>query len=306
MRKEVLSTMPDKDLPGRVKGTLNRVPAVQWILGQKGKIDHKARLIHELSGLLMENRIVVIHPYLTMGIDDTLLHEKIHNVLKEWIEMYGIVRLRKETSAAMNLPAGVVLLFMPQALLEIPATHEEYLRLVRHQTRKAIRQAEKQGYEIKEFVWNDHLDAIYAINTSKEIRAGEPMHGWYRHRVQPRHHSEKELQYLKYYGAFKDGKLCAYLHLWVSGDFAFPYHIIGHAQHLKYGIMNGLISYAVQKYAGNSQVRWLYYGRYQEGSSLDAFKKHAGFQKYAMLLDLEGDPELLKYSRRTVKTFWRV
>lgn len=298
--------MPGKALYDEVKGILKQVPGVQSLLRLKGKYIYKINRIHELSRLIKEDKIAVVHPYLGMGNEEPSTHEKVHEILKEWIELFGIVHLRKTTSAAIDSPAGAILLFMPQALLGIPSTHEEYLRLVRHETRKAIRLAEKQGYEIKEFVWNDHLDEIYAINTSKEIRASMPMRGWYREPVQPRHHSKQELQYRKYFGAFKDEILWAYSHLWITGDFASPIHTIGHAKHLKYGIMNGLISHVVQECIKNPQIRWLYYGRYQEESSLDAFKKHAGFQKYAMLLDLEDDHELLKYSEHTVKTLWRI
>jgi hypothetical protein len=299
-------TISVRDLLVHVKRILKRVPAVERILRQKGKIEHNLDLIHQLSGLIKENKIVVVHPYLGVGLDETIVREKVHDVLKEWIDLYGVIRLRRKTAAAIDSSAKAVLWFLPQALLEVPATHEEYLELIGHQTRKAIRLAEKQGYEIKEFVWNDHLDEIFEINTSKEIRASEPMRGWYTEPVQPRHHTEAELQYRKYYGAFKDGKLWGYIHLWISGDFASYYHIIGHAEHLKYGIMNDLISHTVRECIGISQIRWLYYGRYQEGSSLTTFKKHAGFQKYAMLLDLEEDQELFKHSRHAVKTLWRI
>jgi hypothetical protein len=131
------------------------------------------------------------------------------------------------------------------------------------------------------------------------------MRGWYREPVQPRHHSNAELQYRKYYGGFNDGKLYAYLHLWVCGDFAYMKHIIGHAQYLKDGIMNGLISYSVRECIGNSQIQWLQYGAWAKGS-LGAFKKHSGFYEYAILLDLEGDKELLKYAEQKVRTIWRL
>jgi hypothetical protein len=156
-------------------------------------------------------------------------------------------------------------------------------------------------------VWNDHLDEIYEINTSKEVRLGEPMRGWYREPVQPRNHSKEELQYRKYYGAFKDGKLYAYLHIVLCGDFAFFRHFIGHAQHLTYGIMNGLLSWTVREYTGNSKIRWLKYGEHSTASSsIHSFRKHSGFQGYAILLDLDGDQELLKYSAQKVRTIWRI
>jgi hypothetical protein len=298
--------MPSKALFNRIKGILKRVPGVRTLLRLKGKITDKIMRIRELSDLIKENRIVIFPSYSRFGNDVALTREMVHEVVKEWLDLYGIAHIRRTTAAAINSPAGSILLYAPQALLRIPSSHEEYLKRVEREKRREIRIAERQGYEFKEFVWNDHLDEIYEINTSKEVRLGEPMRGWYREPVQPRHHSKEELQYRKYYGAFKEGKLWAYLHYWICGDFAIIKHIIGHAQHLKYGIMNGLISYTVRECIGNSQIRWLHYGRYTGEFSLNTFKKHAGFQKYAFLFDLEGDQELLKYSEHTVKTWWRV
>ena len=128
------------------------------------------------------------------------------------------------------------------------------------------------------------------------------MRGWYREPVQPRHHTKEEQQYRKYYGAFKDGKLWAYLYIVLCGDFVAVKHILGHAQHLTYGIMNGLISWTVKEYIGNSQIRWLnYWDLVYESSPLGTFKRHAGFQRYATFLDLESDQDLLKYSEHTVR-----
>ncbi len=293
---------PHNEFLNSVKAILKQIPGMQ----NANRIRREILRVRELSNLIKENRTVVVHPYTRTGNGEMLIRENVRDLLKEWIDLYGIVRLRKATAATIDSPAGAVLVFMPQALLSIPSAHDEYLQLVGHQTRKAIRLAEKQGYEIREFVWNDHLDEIYAINTSKELRQSEPMRGWYSKPVEPRYHSPEELLYRKYYGAFKDGKLWAYSHLWISGDFGFPIHTIGHAQHLKYGVVNGLLSYVVRECTGNPQIRWLYYGGYQGRSSLDTFKKHAGFRKYAMLFDLDGDQELLEYSAHKVRTIWRV
>lgn len=294
---------PSKVVYDQVKGILKRVPGVQRLIS---RIKNDKIRIRELSNLIKENRIAIWHPFFRMENDETMTHEIVHDVVKEFLDLYGIVHLGRKTAAAIDSLSGAILLWAPLALLEIPSTHEEYMERIRHETRRDIRLAERQGYEFKEFVWNDHLSEIFEINTSKEVRQSQPMLGWYREPVKPRHHTKEELQYRKYYGAFKDGKLCAYFHLWVCGDFAVGRHIIGHAQHLKYGIMNGLISWTVRECIRNSQIRWLYYGVFSGLISLNSFKKHAGFQEYAVVLDLEGDQELLEYSKRSVKTLWRV
>lgn len=290
----------DNEFLDQAKRILKQIPGTQRL----NRIRHKIMRVRELSSLIKENRIAIFPSYSRMGNDLALTREMVHEIVKEWLDYYGIGHLRRATATAIDAPGGAILLNDPQALLGIPPTHEEYLRLVRRETRREVQLAERHGYEYKEFVWNDHLDEIYEINTSKEVRQFEPMRGWYREPVQPRHDSKEELQYRKYYGGFKDGKLYAYLHYWICGDFAVGRHIIGHAQHLKNGIMNGLISYTVRECIKNSQIRWLYYGAYDEGS-LGSFKKHAGFQAYAVLLDLVCDPQLLKYAEHKVSTIWR-
>ena len=294
--------IPDKEFLDQVEGILKRIPGTQSL----NRIRHKIIRIRELSNLIKENRIVIFPSYSRMGNEVALTRAMDKEVVKEWLDFYGVIHLRRATVAAINSQVGAILLYTPLALLRIPSTHEEYLEGVRRETKREIRLAERQGYEFKEFVWNDHLDEIYEINTSKEIRQSVPMHGWYREPVQPRHHSKQELQYLKYYGAFKDGILYAYFHFLVCGNFAVGKHILGHAQHLKYGIMNGLISWTVRECIRNSQIRWLYYGAWIKKGSLTLFKQHAGFQEFAILLDVDGDQELLKYSEQKVRTIWRL
>jgi hypothetical protein len=170
-----------------------------------------------------------------------------------------------------------------------------------------IRKAEKQGYEFREFDWNGYLEDIYDINTSKEVRTSGVMHGWYREPVKPRHHSPAELYYRKYYGAFREGRLKAYLNLVLCGDFGFFKHFIGHASDLTNGIMNGLISWTVREYLGHPHVRWLSYGslptRLEAGSGVD-FKRHAGFEGYVTFFDLNDNRELLRFSKAMRAVCW--
>lgn len=295
--------MPNKVYLDQLKGLLKRIPGAQRL----NRIRHNIIRIRELSDLIKENRIVILHPYSKMGNDAVLIHEIVHDIVKDLLNVYGTIRLEGKKAASLGAPAGAILLYAPLALLRIPSSHEQYLAQVGCKTRNMIRKAERQGYEFKEFVWNEHLDEIFEINTSKETRQFVPIRGWYREPVKPRYHSKEELQYRKYYGAFKDGKLYAYLHVVRCGDFAFFRHFIGHAQHLTYGIMNGLLSWTVQEYVGNSEIQWLKYGELSKSSSsMHSFRKHAGFLGYATLLNLEDDQELLKYAKEKVRTFWRL
>ena len=105
----------------------------------------------------------------------------------------------------------------------------------------------------------------------------------------------------------KEGKLYAYLHAVLCGDFAFFRHFLGHARHLPNGIMYGLVSWTVREYVGNLQIRWLKYGELsKEPSTMHQFRKTAGYQGYATFLDLEGDQELLHYAAEKARTIWHL
>lgn len=305
MEKESLMNTPNKVSYDQVKAILKRVPGVQQLINLRNGFTYKVIRTKELTSFIKGNKIIIFPSYAAIGNEDAATHEMIHEVVKEWLDLYGTVRVGKTTMAALDTPAKSILLFAPMALLKIPDSYEEFIKQARHETRREIKLAEKEGYEFKEFVWNDHLDEIYEINTSKEMRQSLPMLDWYGKPVQPRHHSNEELKYRKYYGEFKDGKLCAYFHFWICGDIAVGKHIMGHAQHLKYGIMNALIAGTLREYVGHPQVRWLHYGT-GLGGSLGLFKRHIGFQEYAVLLDLKCDQELRNYSERKVKTLWSI
>lgn len=227
----------------------------------------------EIGNLIAAGRVARLHPLLEGG---AAAREVAEDVVADFIQTYG--------TAAGSREEGSVLLGHPLGLLEIPAAAEEYLARVGPKTRNMIRRAARDGYEFGPFAWNDHLDDIYEINTSSARRSGGEMRGWYTEPVEPREESELR----EYYGAFKDGRLYGYLHLVVCGDFGFFRHFLGHADELPSGIMNGLISWTIERYAG-SALKWLKYGALSAGDdSMTAFKRHAGFTPYATFLELRG------------------
>jgi hypothetical protein len=294
--------MPKEEFVQQVKAIAKQIPGIQWVNG----IRHKILRLHEISQMIKNGKIVVLGLPSESENDFTARKAVVQEIVKEWLDLYGIIHMSRETVMAIGARNGASLLYAPQALLRIPGSHEEYLKGVERETRRLIRLAEKNGYEFKTFTWNDYIDDIFEINISKEVRQFEQMRGWYREPVQQRYHSEEELRYRKYYGAFKNGKLYGYFHFYLCGGVAIGKHFIGHAEHLRYGIMNGLISCVVREYTNSSQMLWLNYGEWQKKGSLNAFKKHAGFQGYAILLELGNEKELLECSRRNVRTIWRL
>lgn len=287
------------------KHYLEQTPGINVVYKYLARIKEGIVLKNEINGLIQEGRIVTLKPYSGWDKDKKIVHEIVHDVVKDYLATYRTMKPRAKTIKNINIPVGAILLHYPLALLNIPTAHEQYLKLVGIKTRNMIRKAEKQGYEFKEFVWNEHLEEIYNINTSKEVRQSSPMRGWYRELVKPRYFTTEELQYRKFYGAFKDGKLYAYLHLVLCGDFGYFRHFLGHAEHLTNGIMNGLISWTVKEYCGNSQIQWLSYGILtQQNISMHLFRRHAGFQEYATFLDLNDDLELIEFSRKARFIQW--
>lgn len=260
--------------------------------------------VDELRSLIEEQKLVVLKPFINCqdGGADAVSDE----VVLDYLHVYRTVQMKPHR--ARVFPTSAVLLLEPLALLAIPASHEDYLDIVSPKVRNKIRKAAKNGYSFREFAWNEHLDDIYAINTSKVQRANGIMRGWYTEPVQPRFPPQNELPLRKYFGAFKEGRLCAYLHLLIAGDNAFFKHFIGHADDLSYGVMNGLVSWTVQQFIGHPSLRWLKYGflprRYS--GSLYSFKKYSGFAGFATVLDLSGRPHLLAQASARASRWWAV
>lgn len=230
----------------------------------------------QVKALLASGDAAVLRPSAGMDMSDPAASAVVSDVVTDFVATYGTTRSPRP---------GHLLLLHPLGLLEIPPAHGEYLRRAGPKTRNMIRKAERSGYEYREFRWNDRLDEIHAVNTSAEVRQGRPMQGWYAHPVEPREESE----FKKYFGAFKGDRLWGYLHLVACGDFGFFRHFLGHADHLGSGVMNGLVSWTVERYAGDPALKWLKYGALVAPDDPGAaFRRHAGFRPYATFLELGG------------------
>jgi len=59
------------------------------------------------------------------------------------------------------------------AIILLPETINEYLKLIGTKSRNMIRKAEKSGYVARSFIWNENLDDIFLIHTSSKIRGYE-------------------------------------------------------------------------------------------------------------------------------------
>jgi hypothetical protein len=140
-----------------------------------GAIRARREEIQESRALFGEQKVVILKPFL--GAEDAGARAVGRDVALNYLEGQGTVRMRRSTARAFT--PGTVLLRHPIALLSIPATYDAYLSSVGQKTRNMIRRARKEGFSFHDFAWNDYLDDIYAINTSKAMRSSGVMRGWY-------------------------------------------------------------------------------------------------------------------------------
>lgn len=149
------------------------------------------------------------------------------------------------------------------------------------------RKAGRAGYVFRKMnPWNSLAD-IREINSSATDRQGKPMDDTY---------TGMDIQYPDrpshlYYGVFFEEKLIAYLWLQVAGELVLVNRILGHANHLRNGIMYLLLTSAVaQVYDHLPGVRFMMYDTFPGATAgLRLFKKRLGFKSYKVTWTLQKD-----------------
>lgn len=166
------------------------------------------------------------------------------------------------------------------ALLDLSefTNHDEYLELIKGKNGGAYhaKRARNRGYQLRQIDRNDHVDAIYAINTSLEERQGRPMDAKYRRKQS---HFEM-LRHFRYYGVFNaESELVAYANLGHYGNFAAFSQLIGIRNND--GIMHMLVADIASELIAERQVRYLMYDTFfGANSGMQTFKKILGFRPY--------------------------
>ena len=161
--------------------------------------------------------------------------------------------------------------------------------------RNMLRKAQKNGYCVKPIEYDENLDAIFAINTSKRERQGRPMDAVYRCYPQKRSGALHRLG-IEYnsFGCFKaeTGQLVAYAGFYRFGQLFRIDKVLGHGEHLWYGVMNLLFAESFRLLAAsypNSYVNYL------TMNTLGSFKMRLGFEPYNLLYLLP-DKDIPKHS----------
>ncbi len=172
---------------------------------------------------------------------------------------------------------------IPLAVIETAQSETEYLKLIGDKSRNMLRKASRNGYSVHVFNSADYLDDIYAIRTSKETRSGKSVPESFRQRPLPFDSANNllcEAHHVTGVGVFKDEKtLVAYAAIHNCGDLAIINTILGHGDHLKFGIMNllifGVYSEIKARFAGIKYINYLTLR--SSTPQLDTFKKSVGF-----------------------------
>ena len=163
----------------------------------------------------------------------------------------------------------------PLALLDCSVP---YLELVEPKTRNMVRKADRL-YAYRPFEYNDHLAEIDAINSSKAMRQGRPMSGWYTEPAQPSRPAQMCAVHTDiWHGGFgrESDTLLAFARVArVSDELAILVSFLGHAQ--ASAVMNGMVAYL----AGRHDSHWLDYLHMSSASkSLEEFKRRLGFAEH--------------------------
>lgn len=182
-----------------------------------------------------------------------------------------------DVAAAWKMWADRKFARVPPAMID---TSDDYWKAIGTKGRNMVRKSARNDYDCQRFEFNDYLDDVYAINTSKVERQGRPMTSSYTEHPKPVSFVESLCHRHRtvYVGVFKDERMWAYAQVAVSNDLAVLNRIIGHADALTYGVMNALV-YGVEWRAATAGVRFINYLTMPSATEgLEAFKRHVGFR----------------------------
>lgn len=178
---------------------------------------------------------------------------------------------------------------LPLAMLEIPEDMEEYRAGLDKRSRQMLSRVRRAGYEFRAFDYDDHLDDIHLIHTSKEVRGGGPILHHLRQRPQPMPPRETcDRHRVVCLGGFAGDALRAYVELIQINEWATPNNILGHGDALPDGVMNGLIHHVVEWGMATGLVRAVDYDTLVDAAPWHAaFRRSVGFRSRVVAFRVE-------------------
>jgi hypothetical protein len=145
----------------------------------------------------------------------------------------------------------------------------------------------KNGYESRMLTWEErtqYLHNIHAINTSAKARQGKPMSAGYHAfpRAFTTAQNECAAHLARFIGCFKDGICVAYISAHFCGKLAAASQILGHAEHLKNGIMLSVWMEFVA-HCFERGIEKIVYSRWKDGTDGLKYWKHSVGMKEEIL-----------------------
>ncbi|MFT4925754.1 MAG: hypothetical protein ACI8WB_001849 [Phenylobacterium sp.] len=172
------------------------------------------------------------------------------------------------------------------ALLQLPETPEEYLKMLESSARRNIKKSKRNGYTFQRINYNDYLEDISEIHGSTAVRQGEMDPEFMNQKLKPitnpvsldDHHD------YAYFGVVKDGKVVAYAGCMIAGEMLLLQTIFGHDKYKSDAVVPNLIAgIAEYKYSHYPHVKHYVYDKYYGASeNLRRFKKKFRFEPHTV------------------------
>lgn len=171
------------------------------------------------------------------------------------------------------------------AVCSLDGGFEKYIKAIESSGRRNIKKAIRLGYTFKAINYNDHLDEVWEIRKSAEVRQGKLSDAFLNNKPSPNNDPKCSVNThgYPYFGVFdEENKLVAYAGCFLAGNVIELSHFYGHADHQKNGVVPLLIT-SIAEYVINNHpaVKVFLYGGYIGASpTLRRFKKKFRFMPY--------------------------
>ena len=169
------------------------------------------------------------------------------------------------------------------ALIELPATIDDYVRGISRQARRGIKRAKESGFAFMPIDPLTRIDEVLAVNHSASERQGRPMHRAYFNEETLRSYFSRSADV---FGVMDQaGVLRAYICVRLCGEVACIERLLGHADALEDGVMyllvQGVVDWVIKQRGGGAQPTWLMYDMFSGASpGMRQFKHVIGCKPY--------------------------
>jgi hypothetical protein len=183
---------------------------------------------------------------------------------------------------------------MPMTLV-VPDDIDIYMKFIGDSSRNILRKSIKLNFSVRRINPLKHLNEIRSIRISKPERQGRPIPNSFYDSTEKMKVLNEDFECYhssygeQYFGVFSsDGVLVAYSSLVHSYEVATINNILGHADFLKFGVMNllfyGMVDLLIKCKSDIKVITYLYSKKGDSNSPLNVFKRSVGFRELELRL----------------------